>query len=81
MENMKGRLRATEGNMQDLTMHKYVFGIPQGKNGAGWGTILQEFATENFLELMWIFCLKFQYPDRFFKREKPLQNQKKRKTI
>lgn len=52
MENMKGRLRATEGNIQDLTMHKYVFGILQGKNGAGWGKILQEFAIENFLELM-----------------------------
>lgn len=49
---MKGRLRATEGNIQDLTMHKYVFGILQGKNGAGWGKILQEFAIENFLELM-----------------------------
>lgn len=32
MENLKGRLGNTEDNIQELTMNKHVFRVPQEKN-------------------------------------------------
>lgn len=46
---MKSIVRATEDNIQEFTMNKHLFGVPnQGRGEA----ILQEFGIEIFLELM-----------------------------